>query len=140
MPALTDTTPGAMCLLLASLQPASSGTILKPDEQVVLYPTLGWRVKGGWQVELHGRVFESEKRPVLASVLQHALGIDEKELSADEQFAFDSRATLLFAENERGKKINVSFRDQSYKLPKSLRDKWTVFKDPAELAALDLDH
>ncbi len=99
----------------AALQPASSATFLKPDEQVVLYPTLGWRVKDGWQVEIHGRVFESGKSPVL----QHALGIDEKELSPDERDIFISRARLFFDDSERGKQISVAVRDQTYELQQS---------------------
>jgi len=106
---------GAASFFLAALQPASCATILKPDEQVILYPTFGWRVKDGWQVEIHGRVFESGKSPVM----QNALGIDEEELSPDERDIFISRARLFFDDSERGKQINVAFRDQSYKLPRS---------------------
>jgi hypothetical protein len=106
---------GAASFFLAALQPASSTAFLKPDEQVVLYPTFGWRVENGWRVEIHGRVFESGKSPVM----QHALGINEAELSPDERDIFVSRARLFFDDSERGKQINVAFRDQSYKLPRS---------------------
>ena len=34
------------------------GSELKPDETVVFFPTIGQRVKDGWDLEIHGVVYE----------------------------------------------------------------------------------
>lgn len=73
--------------------PAASGP--KPNERVVLYPTPGWRVPGGWDIEIHGCVFEPEQRTLAAPLLRRVLGISGDELTPAEKTLFRERARLL---------------------------------------------
>jgi hypothetical protein len=51
-------------LLLTSNAVMHAFTRLKADEQIVFYPTIAQRVPGkdAWRLEVHGCVFEPEKR------------------------------------------------------------------------------
>ena len=81
---------------------------LKPDEQVILYPALGRAVSGGWELQLHGIVYEPERRPLLAKVMRRVLGIDEGKLTAAEKAIFKQRSAYFLVDNERGKEISLS--------------------------------
>jgi len=49
---------------------------------MILFPTLGWQISGGWELEMHGCVFEPE-RPAVAGVRPpQSVGIDDDKLSA----------------------------------------------------------
>jgi hypothetical protein len=93
---------------------------LKADEQVVFYPTLGWRATNGWELELHGCVFELERRAVLVPLVRRALGIDEAELKADEQAIFRTRARLFMVDHEGGRTLNVRLAAQKALPPVAL--------------------
>lgn len=103
--------PGILCLVLLSAALASAAD-LKPDEQVVFFPTLGWRVPGGWEMDLHGCVFRLEPRAVLAQLLRGALGIEEDELSPGEKALFRERARLFMVDHEGGRRVSVRWVGQ----------------------------
>ena len=86
----------------------ASAADLKPDEQVVFFPTLGWRVPGGWEAELHGCVFRLERRAVLTPLLRRTLGIEEDELSPEEKARFRERARLFMVDHEAGRSVTVN--------------------------------
>ena len=65
---------------------------LKPDERVVLYPALASRTATGWQLELHGIVFEPERRRLMmTAALRKAFDIDEESLTPAEAAIFNER-------------------------------------------------
>ena len=76
---------------------------LKPDERVVLYPALAARVAGGWDLELHGIVFEPKRRRLLTAMLGKALIPDEESLTPAEAAIFNERCRYFLVDNERGK-------------------------------------
>jgi len=80
---------------------------LKQDEQVMLYPALASRAEGGWRLELHGIVFEPEKRRLMMASLRKALDIDKEHLSPAEIAIFNERCRHFLVDNERGKKFTV---------------------------------
>lgn len=83
---------------------------LKPDEQIVLYPTMGWRTNGGWAAEIHGCVYELKGRGILAPLLQRVLGISEEELSLAEKTLFRERARLFMVDHEARRTVPVRLR------------------------------
>lgn len=102
-------------LLFAAVQFTSSAAFLSRDEQVVFYPTFGWRDKDGWQVDVHGRVFERGR----SVILPYILGINEEGLTASERAIFLSRARLFFEDSERRKEVQVAFGDRRHTLSRS---------------------
>lgn len=100
----------ACAVLSALLQARLAEGALKPDEEVTLFPALGWQDSGGrWTAGLHGVVFEGGERPKSAAVFGRVLGIDVDELSADEKRIFFRRAAPFFADNERGKRLQAEW-------------------------------
>ena len=92
---------------------------LKPGEQLILFPTLGHPVGQGWEIDIHGWVYEPEKRRILTALLRRAIGIDEGELRAVEKGIFKERTQFFFADNERGRTFSVMLGERTWKLETS---------------------
>jgi len=95
---------------LAALPSQSSE--LKPDERVVLYPALASRTAAGWELDLHGIVFEPERRRLLIAALRKAFDIDEQRLTSAEVAIFNERCRYFLVDNERGKKFTTRLGGQ----------------------------
>jgi phosphatidate phosphatase APP1 len=100
---------------LAVVNPAHSAT-LKPDEQVLLYPTLAKVIPGGLELEIHGIVYEPERRRLLVGLIRQFTGVDQAELTAAEIKIFNERCRYFFVDNERGKQFSASLGNQSFAL------------------------
>ena len=111
----------ASCLLLVFAVTAHSAE-LKSDERVVLYPALAAWTKGGWEVDLHGIVFEPERRRLMTGVLRKALGIDEDSLTPAEMTIFQERCGYFLVDNERGKKFTATLRAEPHTFGTSAAD------------------
>jgi hypothetical protein len=85
---------------------------LKSDERVVLYPALAAHTAGGWELDLHGIVFEPERRRLLTAALRKAFGIDEQHLTPAEVAIFNERCCRFLVDDERGKKFTIMLGDQ----------------------------
>jgi phosphatidate phosphatase APP1 len=102
----------------------SAPTNLRADEQVVLFPTLGYRAADGrgWHVQVHGDVFS--QRPVglgkrfLLKVLQRVMKVPT---GAFESELFRHRIQRFLAHDEAGKQIAVKLGDTVHLLPKKSR-------------------
>ncbi len=100
---------------------------IKSDEEVVFYPTLAWFIgiphepegPQGFDVEIHGGIFEAGKHAAGVKLVRELTGIDDKRLSGDEANLFQQRAELFAVDHERGKAIPVRIGDQIYLLPES---------------------
>ncbi len=101
-------------LLTASAAFGASG--LKPDEQVILYPALGRQVSGGWELQLHGLVYEPGRHTLMTAVLRKALGIDKDKLTVAEREIFRQRAEYFLVDNEREKSLTLELSSQSVAL------------------------
>ena len=101
-------------LLLATAVFGASG--LKPDEQVILYPALGRQVAGGWELQLHGLVYEPGRHTLMRAALRKALGIDSDDLTAAEREIFRQRAEYFLVDDERGKTLTLELGPQSVAL------------------------
>ena len=106
-------------MALSGIVASAEAAGLKSDEQVVLFPTLGWQVRDGWELEIHGCVFEPERRRLLTAVLRKALGIDDDKLSAAEMAIWRERSQFFLVDNERGKEISLRLGDQIHRLATS---------------------
>jgi hypothetical protein len=113
---------GFLALALAAPAPAAE---LKPDEELLFFPTYAWRSPdgSGWTAELHAWVFEPErdsvKRGFLLDRLENALGLSK---GASESGIFRERAAAFIADNERGKRIRVRLGDRLFDLGKTGAD------------------
>src|SRR4030095_783173 len=89
---------------------------LKSDEQVILYPALGRQVTGGWELQLHGLVYEPGRHTLMAAALRKAMGIDKDDLTAAERDIFRQRAEYFLVDDERGKSLTLELGRQSIAL------------------------
>jgi hypothetical protein len=101
-------------LLLATAAFGASG--LKSDEQVILYPALGRQVAGGWELQLHGLVYEPGRHTLMAAALRKALGIDKDDLTTAARDIFRQRAEYFLVDDERGKSLTLELGPQSVAL------------------------
>src|SRR5437867_4059703 len=127
----------AALLILSVL--CSLGSELHQDERLVLFPTCAWQQENGWDIELHGRVYESERARVLGSVLRRIIGIDQDKLTAVERAIYRERTRYFLADNERAKVITLQIGSRRYLAPATapnghFRTIWHL--NDAEFAAL----
>jgi phosphatidate phosphatase APP1 len=101
----------AVLLSLAISAIESRADELKQDERVMLYPAMGWRANGQWEIDLHGWVFEPERRRLTEAVVRRSLGMDDDEMSQAEQRIFHERIQPFLADSEGGKRVRVRIGD-----------------------------
>jgi len=101
-----------------------SFTRLKADEEIEFYPTLGQRAPGSdaWRLEIHGCVFEPEKRRLTLAALREALDLQDVELTPAEAKIFNDRARLFLVDHERGKGVFVRIGEKVLYVGKSSAD------------------
>src|SRR3954467_10921253 len=92
---------------------SAMGSVLKPDESVLIFPTVGWQTTNGWELEIHGLVFEPHNHKLMTRLLRRSLGIEGEELSPAEETLFSERAKYFLVDNERRKRITLKFGAQS---------------------------
>lgn len=106
---------------------ASTGTLTtrhEADPQVVLFPTIGYRVADGrtWHVQVHGDVFS--QRPVglgkrfLLKVLQRLMKVPA---GAFESQLFQHRIQRFLAHDEAGRQMAVKLGEAVHVLPRKSR-------------------
>lgn len=113
------------CWLATSLiQAGATDNWLKTDERIVFYPTVAQRIPGenAWRTEIHGCVFEPERRAWFTAALREALDLKNVELTPAEEKIFNERARLFLVDHERGKKVFVRFGNNIFAAGKSGAD------------------
>ncbi len=94
-----------LILLVSAIGLCAEETNLKPDEQIIFYPSITQRVKGEtnlWRATIRGNVFEPENRRLTVAVFREAIELKTEQLSAAEVAVFDQRARLFLVDHERG--------------------------------------
>ena len=111
----------ARILLLAFVTAFVTASVLagsprppRGDERVEFYPTLGHRVDGGWEVEVHGRLFEPERRRLTVDGLREITGLALDGMTPEEERVFADRARLFLADNERGERLALRAGSKSF--------------------------
>lgn len=117
----------AILLMLVALRlgAAEHWTNLKPDEQIVFYPTVAQRVPGEtnlWRAQIRGCVFEIEKRGLLVAAFREALELKTEEMTSAQSVVFGERARLFLVDHERGKKVFIRCRTNEFFVGKSAAD------------------
>jgi Phosphatidate phosphatase APP1, catalytic domain len=93
---------------------------LKRDQEVVFFPTLACRSGSNcWDLNIHGCVFEPDKRTLALTLIRAALGLEHVRLTADENKLFAERARLFMVDHKGGRKIVVRIGDTEFTLPKT---------------------
>lgn len=105
-----------------TLSASGQSMSLKRDESITFYPSIAHSIEGGWRIEIHGLVFEPEKRDLSLWMLREALDLRNIEFSAEEQRIFNDRARLFLRDHERRKQVIVRFNQKAYRLGRSQTD------------------
>ena len=111
----------ALICLGANIQDAAAQVSnLKRDQEVVFFPTLACRSGSNcWDLNIHGCVYEPEKRTLALALIRAALGLEHVSLTPAENKLFAERARLFMVDHEGGRKIVVRIGDEEFTLPKS---------------------
>ena len=106
--------------VLFSLLAATAASTIKRDETVVFFPSIGGRAKGGetWEMEIHGWIYEPERRALTLTLLRKLLDIDE-DLAAGEKAIFEDRVRAFLVDNEKGKRLSVRLGSEEFELSRS---------------------
>lgn len=113
-------------MVLSRVMPrrTESLTNLQPDEQVVLFPTIGYRSHDGrgWHVQVHGDVFSHGPvglgKRFLLKLLQRVMKVPSGEFETD---LFRYRIQRFLANDEPGKRMAIKVGDAVYVIPKRSR-------------------
>ena len=100
-------------------------TRLKPDEQIVFYPSVAQRVPGEtnlWRVEIRGCVYEVENQRLLVAAFREAMELKTDEMTSAQSVVFGERARLFLVDHERGKKIFIRCGTNEFFVGKSGAD------------------
>lgn len=118
MPALLVVVFG--CMLGAPAFADSLVSDLDSDETILFYPTLAVpATNGGWDVRVHGCVFELEKRRLSLAALRGILRLDSIKMTEAELATFKSRAGFVLADNERNHRVVARVGGQVFDLGKT---------------------
>jgi phosphatidate phosphatase APP1 len=99
---------------------AGQSSNLKRDQEVVFFPTLACRSGSNcWDLNIHGCVYEPDKRTVALALIRAALGLEHVSLTPAENKLFAERARLFMVDHKADKKIVVRIGDAEFTLPKS---------------------
>src|SRR5882724_8094128 len=105
---------------LISLSAHSQVSNLKRDQEVVFFPTLACRSGSNcWELNIHGCVYEPDRRTVALLIIRAALGLEHVSLTPAEDKLFAERARLFMVDHKAGRKIVVRIGDTEFTLPKS---------------------
>ncbi len=92
------------------------GAPVKADEAVLLFPTVAWQTGQGWEIEVHGLVYEPGAHRLMTRALRRALGFDEGELDATGEALFATRAQFFLFDNERRKQVKIRIGEKNLTL------------------------
>ncbi len=114
-----------LILLVSAIGLCAEETNLKPDEQIIFYPSIAQRVKGEtnlWRATIRGNVFEPERRRLTVAVFREAVELNSREMTGAEEATFDRRARLFLVDHERDKKVFVRLGTNEFFVGKSGAD------------------
>jgi hypothetical protein len=103
---------------------ATQTSDLHRDEEIVFFPSLAHRVRGGggWDCEIRGCVYEPEKRRLIVGLLRETLELKHIEMTDQEAATLGERARLFMVDNQRGRTIIVRVGEREHALGKSRPD------------------
>src|SRR5262245_16596357 len=109
-----------VALVLAALLAPAPVLGLRRDEQVIFFPTLGYRVGAdAWELRIHGWVFEPEQRRTPMAVFQSTRGRSACDTAPASRDLLAERARAFLVDNEHGKRIAVRLGARELRLAPS---------------------
>jgi phosphatidate phosphatase APP1 len=109
-----------LLLVLTSLHAHAQYSTLKHDQEVVFFPTLACRSTNNcWELNIHGCVYEPDKRTLALALIRAALGLEHVSLTPAENKLFAERARLFMVDHKAGRKIVVRIGNTEITLPES---------------------
>jgi hypothetical protein len=109
-------------LLVVSAATARAAEI-REDETVLFFPTFATpSPAGGWDVHVHGIVFERGEWKRTTEFLRKRLQKKTGELSDAERATFEDRVRPFFADNERFKRVTIRIGESAHTLDRSKRN------------------
>jgi hypothetical protein len=127
---------GFLLLLLPTIV-FLNGSELKRDETVLFFSGLGSVESNGWQLDIHGWVYESEYHKPITSLFRRSLGIRDDELTAAELALFRQRAQFFLVDNERNKTVDIRLGEMALTLSASLPN--GHFQTNLHIASADIE-
>ena len=111
---------GVTFALLSLLRPSHlDASPVKADETVVFLSGIGNQQSDGWNLDIHGWVYESEYHKPITSLFRRAVGIRDDELTRDELATFRERAQFFLVDNERHKSVSIRLGEMTFTLAPS---------------------
>ena len=104
-------------VLCMTAGPAMATSSIKPDEEVVFFPTSAHLDEEGttWVIPVHGWIFEREEDSIWRTVvIEELLRCLELDPSVVERQLFRERARLFLVDNERGKKVHIQMGERVF--------------------------
>jgi hypothetical protein len=92
---------------------------LKADDTVLFLSGIGREQADGWQLEIHGWIYESEYHKPLTSLFRRAIGIRDDELTPLELSTLRERAQFFLVDNERNKVVEIQLGRMKFNLSSS---------------------
>jgi len=112
--------PVLICLSARVQSAHAESSNLKRDQEVVFFPTLACRsASNSWDLNIHGCVYEPDKRAIALALIRGALGLEHVSLTPAENKLFAERARLFMVDHKAGRKLVVRIGDAEFTLPKS---------------------
>lgn len=88
---------------------------VKPDETIVFFPALAVPTDDGWDVRVHGWIFEPRSEAGYAlDRFRAAIGLEDAGIDLGAGSVFAKRAAPFLVDNERGKRIAVRLGDSRF--------------------------
>ena len=128
-----------LVLILFCVSGRSQTSTVKNDETMVFFPAIGRQIENGkaWELEIHGCVYEPDRRTALLTAFHEALRLDRVKMDRAEWATFKDRARLFLVDNKGGIKISVRIGDKIYSVGKSKSN--GHFEGKVRVASLELE-
>jgi hypothetical protein len=116
----------AIVTSLAGLQRDLHASDPKADEELIFFPGIAHADPdgAGWVISVEGCVYEPESRWAGLAILRGALRAKGVALDQDEEAFLAERARLFMADQERRKKVSISFGEHQFTFPRTAAGGW----------------
>lgn len=106
--------------LMLTFRAHAAANAIRESDELIFLPTFARALAdGGCELNVHGWVFEYERRSALMGLFRKTLGLDENNMTEAERFTFARRANQFLVDNHRGRKVMIEVGGDRFTLPAS---------------------